>query len=404
MYLGKYITMATNTKKILILGNGFDLDLGRKTSYANFYNSEHCPKDYPAPIIKHLNEKWTDNLEAVKWYDLENEILNYYEKIKALGGNYDLYNANERKIILQIKQLPTHTSYPIIKDNIDVVNRLLTDNILSLSSNNHLIVHPDAFLSPVERDKKAVKLIKEGLIEYLKGIERAETNYNSVAMMVVRTFLYNYRDIADYIVYSFNYMDLFHKDEKMVTKLFNSITKFVHGSIKNNDIIIGTKDYEISPAYDFIQKSFDMQFNPPAIVDDLSEADDVTFFGHSLGVNDSQYLKSFFMEQASITAKRKNITFFTRDNESELQLKRELQKMTNWNFSQLCTKNNIQFIKTIDSAECNEQIRIYVNRFCSDGYDIQRIIYGENYTYMLNMRIDNLKYNRSVSISENWGF
>ena len=130
----------------------------------------------------------------------------------------------------------------------------------------------------------------------------------------------------------------------------------------------------------------------------------MSIFGHSLGVNDSQYLKSFFMEQASITAKRKNITFFTRDNESELQLKRELQKMTNWNFSQLCTKNNIQFIKTIDFAECNEQIRIYVNRFCSDGYDIHRIIYGENYAYMLNMRIENLKCNRSVSISENWGF
>ena len=74
--------MGTNTKKILILGNGFDLDLGRKTSYKNFYESEFCPKDYPAPIIKHLNEKWTDNLESVKWYDLENEILNYYEKIK----------------------------------------------------------------------------------------------------------------------------------------------------------------------------------------------------------------------------------------------------------------------------------------------------------------------------------
>ena len=208
-------------KKVLILGNGFDLDLGRKTSYMDFYNSEHCPKDYPAPIIKHLNEKWTDNLEAVKWYDLENEILNYYEKIKALGDNYDLYNATEKEILLQIVNTPTQTTSKIIQDKVEVINRLLTDNILDKSSNGYFRVHPDALLSPVERDKKAVKLIKEGLIEYLKGIERAETNYNSVAMMVVRTFLYNYRDIADYIVYSFNYMDLFHKDEKMVTKLFS---------------------------------------------------------------------------------------------------------------------------------------------------------------------------------------
>ena len=50
--------MSTNTKKILIPGNGFNLDLGRETSYKNFYESGCCPKDYPAPIIKHLNEKW----------------------------------------------------------------------------------------------------------------------------------------------------------------------------------------------------------------------------------------------------------------------------------------------------------------------------------------------------------
>ena len=73
--------MATNTEKILILGNGFDLDLGRQTLYKDFYESEFCPKDYPAPIIKHLNEKWTDNLESVKWYSQVNLassfILNY---------------------------------------------------------------------------------------------------------------------------------------------------------------------------------------------------------------------------------------------------------------------------------------------------------------------------------------
>ena len=161
MYLGKYITMATNTKKILILGNGFDLDLGRKTSYKSFYESEFCPKDYPAPLIKHLNEKWHNNLESVKWYDLENEILNYYEKIehKEITG-YDLYGVNERKILVQIKQIPTHTTFSIIQDNLDVINRLLADNILSLSSSNHLIVHPDAFLSPVERDVKAIQKIK----------------------------------------------------------------------------------------------------------------------------------------------------------------------------------------------------------------------------------------------------
>lgn len=107
--------MATNTKKILILGNGFDLDLGRETSYKSFYESEFCPKDYPAPIIKHLNERWADNLESVKWYDLENEILNYYEKIKTAGDKYDLYNAKEKEILVEINRIPTYTTFSIIQ-------------------------------------------------------------------------------------------------------------------------------------------------------------------------------------------------------------------------------------------------------------------------------------------------
>lgn len=370
-------------KKVLILGNGFDLDLGRKTSYKNFYNSEHCPKDYPAPIIKHLNEKWVDNLDSVKWYDLENEILNYYEIIKTQGGDYDLYDVNERKILVQIKQIPTHTTFSIIQDNLDVINRLLADNILSLSSNNHLIVHPDAFLSPVERDKRAVMHIKEGLIEYLKSIEKTETDYNSAAMIVVRAFLYNYRDIADYAVYSFNYTDLFHQDEKVVTGLFNGITRFVHGSIKNSNIIIGTKDHEISPDYDFIQKSFDVQFNPPAIVYDLLQADDVTFFGHSLGVNDSQYLRPFFMQQSSTNAKRKNITIFTKDAESEMQIRRSLQYMTDWGLSSLYSMNNFQIIKTDNISNNKKQIETYINRFCENEFDAERIVTGNNYSMML---------------------
>ena len=393
MYLGKDITMATNTKKILILGNGFDLDLGRKTSYANFYNSEHCPKDYPAPIIKHLNEKWTDNLEAVKWYDLENEILNYYEKIKALGDNYDLYNANERKIILQIKQLPTHTSYPIIQDNIDVVNRLLTDNILSLSSNNHLIVHPDAFLSPVERDIKAIQKIKYGLTKYLEGIQDGNIKEDSVAATIIRAFTYNYEYIDEYVVYSFNYMTLHSIYNRNAVDTFNDITQFVHGAIKDSNIIIGTKDYKISPEYDFIQKSFDPQFNPPTLGVDLLLADDITIFGHSLGVNDSQYFKPFFEQQSLPTAKKKTITIFTKDENSEMQIKRALREMTNWNLSALYSMNDLQIIKTDTCKEDKTLLRKYVERFCDKEYEVSDIMSGDNYNRLLGQKIFRKKHN-----------
>ena len=91
--------------------------------------------------------------------------------------------------------MPTHTTFPIIQDNRDVINRLLADNILSLSSNNHLIVHPDAFLSPVERDIKALQKIKYGLTKYLEEIQYSNIKEDSVAATIVRTFAYNYENL-----------------------------------------------------------------------------------------------------------------------------------------------------------------------------------------------------------------
>ena len=158
--------MNTVKKKILIIGNGFDLDLGRQTSYKNFYESKYCPNDYPAPIIKHLNEKWHGDLEAVKWYDLENEILNYYEKIKNKDNEYDLYNESERVILESILPVqPIEDKNELIQKNTDIIERLLEDSVL-FKHENRIIVTKDALLSPVVRDKKALLMIKQGLIDY----------------------------------------------------------------------------------------------------------------------------------------------------------------------------------------------------------------------------------------------
>ncbi|MBR3916025.1 MAG: hypothetical protein IKJ49_02670 [Bacteroidaceae bacterium] len=383
--------MAKITRKVLILGNGFDLDLGRKTSYKDFYNSEYCPKDYPAPIIKHLNEKWVGNLDAVKWYDLENEILNYYEKIKTEGDDYDLYNACERKIIVQIKQIPTHTTSPIIQDNLTIIKRLLADNILSLSSNNYVCAHPDAFLSPVERDAKALRLIKTGLIQYVTQVQSGSIKEDSIAAAVARAFVYDKIASQYHTIYTFNYIKLTNNVDANWSKRFDSITKHIHGSVENDNIIIGTKDYKISQEYDFIQKSFDSNYNPPAMVSDLMSANDITVFGHSLGVNDSQYFKPFFKQQSSVGASRKNITIFTKDKESELQIKRSLQEMTGCELSALFSMNDLQIIKVDECrANSNMMFRDYIKRFCENEYEVDMIISGRNYKMTSGMMVSQI--------------
>lgn len=91
--------MSEPRKIVLILGNGFDLDLGLETSYKNFWESEFCPKGYPAPLIHHLNQRWQDDKEAVKWYDLENEFLNYYKSLPDPTKSQDIITEEERALL-----------------------------------------------------------------------------------------------------------------------------------------------------------------------------------------------------------------------------------------------------------------------------------------------------------------
>ncbi len=79
-------------KTVLVIGNGFDLNLHRQTSYKDFWNSNYCPKDYPAPLIAHLNSKWNESSETVKWYDLENELLQYVRTIRSQKYEYRSYD------------------------------------------------------------------------------------------------------------------------------------------------------------------------------------------------------------------------------------------------------------------------------------------------------------------------
>lgn len=373
--------MNKDAKRVLILGNGFDLCLGRKTSYKDFCESEFCPKDYPAPLIKHLNNKWNDNLDAVKWYDLENELSCYYTKIEKNNGQpFDLYSDTERKILEIIHTNQGISTYnDFIKKNTSTVERLLERGILFISEFSSYISlsHEDILKSPIERDRKAIQLIKNGLMQYLTRIQNETINENSIAAIVAKIFTEN-NSSAECFIYSFNYTTFgtIVPNCSFAMKL-NDLVTYVHGCCLDGNIILGTKDGNIDRNYDFIQKSFDSQYNPPAMVYDLMDADDITILGHSLGMNDSQYFKSFFERQSSTTnPQKKNITIFTKDTKSEIEIKRSLQEMTNWNLTSLYGLNNLQIIKTDECTDNQTQLRKYIQRFVESDEDIQNIIHN----------------------------
>lgn len=156
-------------KTVLIIGNGFDLNLHRKTSYRSFWESPQCPKNYPAPLIHHLNQKWSTNNDAVKWYDLENEFLNY---VKSIHGSryemrsYDIITPAEQKMLLRHREIDG-AYLGLFGDSIDVIKSLSEKQLIWIDRGS--IIHADQYdydefkLNAVERDIKALSLIKQPL-------------------------------------------------------------------------------------------------------------------------------------------------------------------------------------------------------------------------------------------------
>lgn len=329
-------------RSVLILGNGFDLNLGRKTSYKDFYESEYCPKTYPAPLIWHLNERWKNNMENVKWYNLESELSNYYHvKIEPNKGPNDIVSEDEKKVLDVFRHKNALISYePHVTENLETINKLIERGIIlhrPLPS-ALFVVHKDLIeLTPKERDEKAFNLIIDGLQKYLISVENEDIDKDTYAYMLLEIFAKKHKDEVVKI-YSFNYTGIVPLTEKI---------QYVHGCCKDGNIVLGTKDEKMEYGYDFLLKAYNPNFHPPRLVFDLLDADEITIFGHSLGENDSQYFKSFFNKLTDVeNPTNKVIHIITKDNASILDTKKALMNMTEHKLSELFTLNTVKISAT----------------------------------------------------------
>jgi len=66
--------------RLLIIGNGFDLDLGLKTSYSDFIESDNFKSiAHKYQLLNFLSEKF----HTEKWIDLENFLRLFAEQYKT---------------------------------------------------------------------------------------------------------------------------------------------------------------------------------------------------------------------------------------------------------------------------------------------------------------------------------
>lgn len=300
-------------KGVLILGNGFDLDLGLKTSYSDFMDS--------------------DNFKAIAD---NNNFAYYLQSKRAIIGDNWIDIENEIKEYLNIPQ-----------------NNFYKDMLKS---------------SSFEQDYYN---IITALTSYLSNIDYSSIDLTSSAAKILKSVIINgYFDIL-----SFNYTDLtkiasqLHFTKHMIaSKRINakSFVNHIHGSVKDNNIILGVEDEAtIEDDYCYVIKSMSPHFKSNNVREALANSDIIIFFGHSLGETDYLYFNEFFSLQSRVNNQNPNnkyIRLFTKNESSRLDLMKRLRKMNKKQISLLIDSDNFKVYRTeSDSDEIIEVINYLKN-------------------------------------------
>lgn len=267
--------MTYSMGNILVIGNGFDLDLGLKTRYADFVNDtkmwpfsnydalrEAENNDYDLMLDLYLTKRKLDleSLNAdgslsVKWIDFEAELFHY-----ALASSKN-YNSSE-------------------------IN---------------------------EYDKAAYDILMDKFYSFMRKAEKGSIRHSCCAAQVLKAIEENRRFEH---IYSFNYTNFKHFYEE-VTNSTCAEPVYLHGCLDKRNIILGiSEDKNVSIGYHkLFAKSWNYSNPPNSLNSALLQADECVFFGFSFGKSDSMYFKPFFdkliADYSPDSNKRKKVTIFT---------------------------------------------------------------------------------------------
>lgn len=265
-------------QKILIVGNGFDLNQNLPTSYSHFLNSNNFKKleqKYPNALFRHMRNAQKLN----NWIDVENELKIYSESV----------------------------SY----------------GIETIEFNEHF------------------DLLSFALIDYLKTIDYSSVienshSYNLIKRLIYEDFLiidFNYTNTIKYILES---LKISNEDiQKRLIKIHGSVNE-------NSIIFGVEDYAKIAQRFVFIKKGFNKHYKGITFLEQLMKSHEIHFFGHSLGETDHTYFNEFFDSHSQQNSKvmHKKIFLYYYGDESYYQLSMQLDKLTNNRLSGLKQVNN----------------------------------------------------------------
>ena len=227
---------------LLIVGNGFDLSMGFKTSYGDFMKSSYFPHEETSSLCSYLHNQYEENMG---WIDIENELSEYSRILTTKKLNAKKFNT-----ILDIDSL--REEYDELKSSLKCYLQEETKRAFGPSPDN-----------PAKR-----------VIDQLP---------------------------AESKIISFNYTSII---ERMTRDRFcasKGNLLHIHGSLAPyDDIVFGVEDSaKLSKEHVFLYKAHSPHLKVQEFSDWLNSAERIIFYGYSLGDTDRQYFEKFFRKLCS---------------------------------------------------------------------------------------------------------
>lgn len=272
---------------LLIVGNGFDLSMGFKTSYGDFMKSSYFPNKETSTLCSYLYNQYEENMG---WIDIENELSEYSRMLTAKKLNAKKYNT-----ILDIDSL--REEYDELKSSLKFYLHEETKRAFGPSPDN-----------PAKR-----------VIDQLP---------------------------ADSKIISFNYTSIIERLTWDKFKDLKGNLLHIHGSLAPyDDIVFGVEDSaKLSKEHVFLYKAHSRHLKVQEFSDWLNSAERIIFYGYSLGDTDRQYFENFFRKLCSSDNTYTELIFYYYGQASYDNLIWQLQVLTNHKLTQLQIQNKIEFI------------------------------------------------------------
>lgn len=256
---------------LYLIGNGFDVNLGMKTSYADFYKY-YIGKSSPSANIDALKTNIAQYKDTNKWSDLEKGLGLYTEQVKTASDLREVYFDINDELKYYLKDQVSTIALADLK----LAEKLKSD-----------LANPGKYFAQ----------------RYQKEIENfiSPTSYAHDAINIIT---FNYTDTIEKILEVGNRnisLELSKKNPNGYKRILHTINH-IHGTLGDSELIMGVNDISQISKEEFRndERVLDMLVKPTTtlnrgdLMDDncisiINNANLICIFGLSLGETDNKW-------------------------------------------------------------------------------------------------------------------